>query len=89
MVTIGVDTECVVVSSSSTQIVCNVGEPPVGDQDLVVNVANLGNSAAFSVQVGNKTKKFSRVWNIASYLQMTFRFLHFLMPVMHPLAILI
>ena len=51
MVTIGVDTECVVVSSSSTQIVCNVGEPPVGDQDLVVNVANLGNSAAFSVQV--------------------------------------
>ena len=60
MVTIGVDTECVVVSSSSTQIVCNVGEPPVGDQDLVVNVANLGNSAAFSVQVGNKTKKFSR-----------------------------
>ena len=51
MVTIGVDTECFVVSSSSTQIVCNVGEPPVGDQDLVVNVANLGNSAAFSVQV--------------------------------------
>ena len=50
MVTIG-DASCVVITASATQIVCNVGEPAVGTHGLTVNVASLGDSADFDIEV--------------------------------------